>query len=63
MGWLGRSVLALFVVLVAAPVLLLLIFRIAPVPGTPQMLWSLAKGAPARITAGPMMFPPFSARP
>jgi monofunctional biosynthetic peptidoglycan transglycosylase len=43
-GWLGKLLLALFVVLVAAPVLLLLIFRFVPVPGTPQMLWSLAQG-------------------
>jgi monofunctional biosynthetic peptidoglycan transglycosylase len=34
----------LFVVLVAAPVLALLIFRTLPLPGTPQMLWSLAEG-------------------
>ncbi|HTC83333.1 MAG TPA: monofunctional biosynthetic peptidoglycan transglycosylase [Rhizomicrobium sp.] len=33
-----------FVVLVGAPVLALLIFRFVPVPGTPQMLWSLAEG-------------------
>ena len=43
-GWLGKSVLALFVLLVAAPVALLLVFRFLPLPGTPQMLWSLAQG-------------------
>jgi monofunctional glycosyltransferase len=43
-GWLGKLLLALFVLLVAAPVLLLLIFRFIPVPGTPQMLWSLVQG-------------------
>ena len=31
-------------VLVAAPVLLLLLFRFVPLPGTPQMLWSLIEG-------------------
>jgi len=43
-GWLGKLLLTLFVLLVAAPVLLLLIFRFIPLPGTPQMLWSLAQG-------------------
>ena len=43
-GWLGKLFLILFLILVAAPVLLLLIFRFAPVPGTPEMLWSLAEG-------------------
>jgi monofunctional biosynthetic peptidoglycan transglycosylase len=43
-GWLGKLLLTLFVILVVAPVLLLLIFRFVPVPGTPQMLWSMAKG-------------------
>jgi monofunctional biosynthetic peptidoglycan transglycosylase len=43
-GWLGKLFLALFVLLLAGPVLLLLIFRFVPVPGTPQMLWSLAQG-------------------
>jgi monofunctional biosynthetic peptidoglycan transglycosylase len=43
-GWLSKLLLTLFVILVVAPVLLLLIFRFVPVPGTPQMLWSMAKG-------------------
>lgn len=43
-NWAGRVLLILFVLLVAAPVSLLLIFRFAPLPGTPQMLWSLAEG-------------------
>ena len=43
-SWLGKSVLVLLVLLVAAPVALLLIFRFIPLPGTPQMLWSLAQG-------------------
>jgi monofunctional biosynthetic peptidoglycan transglycosylase len=41
---LRRFALWLFVVLVAAPAALLLIFRFVPLPGTPQMLWSLAEG-------------------
>ncbi len=44
----GKLLATLFVVLVAAPVLLLLIFRFAPIPGTPQMLWSMANGRGAR---------------
>ncbi len=43
-GWLGRAVLWLFILLVAAPVLLLLVFRFLPIPGTPEMLLSLAEG-------------------
>jgi len=43
-GWLSKLLWALFIVLVAAPVLLLLIFRFVPLPGTPQMIWSLAEG-------------------
>ncbi len=43
-GWLGKLFLVLFVLLVVMPVLLLLVFRFLPVPGTPQMLWSLAQG-------------------
>jgi monofunctional biosynthetic peptidoglycan transglycosylase len=34
----------LFVLLIAAPVVLLLLFRFVPVPGTPEMLVSLAMG-------------------
>jgi len=44
MGWLGKLFWSLFILLVAAPVLLLLIFRFLPPPGTPQMIWSLAQG-------------------
>ncbi len=43
-GWLGRTLWVLFVVLFAAPVTLLLIFRFLPVPGTPEMLLSLIEG-------------------
>lgn len=43
-GAFGRVVLALFVILVAAPIALLLVFRFIPVPGTPQMLFSLVTG-------------------
>jgi monofunctional biosynthetic peptidoglycan transglycosylase len=49
-GWLGKGLLVLFVLLVAAPVLLLLIFRFVPLPGTPQMLWSLAQGKGAHYS-------------
>ena len=42
--WLRRLALALFVLLVAAPVLLLLLFRFVPLPGTPEMLLSMAEG-------------------
>ena len=43
-GLLGKLLLGLLTLLVIAPVTLLLIFRFLPVPGTPQMLWSLAEG-------------------
>jgi monofunctional biosynthetic peptidoglycan transglycosylase len=43
-GWLGRLALILIVTFVLAPAALLLIFRFLPIPGTPQMLWSLAEG-------------------
>jgi len=43
-GWLRKLLLALFVLLVPAPILLLLIFRVLPVPGTPEMLLSLIQG-------------------
>ena len=42
--WLRRLGLSVFVLLVAAPILLLLLFRFLPLPGTPQMLFSLAQG-------------------
>lgn len=43
-----RLLWTLFVFLVAAPVLLLLIFRFVPLPGTPEILWSLIQGKGAR---------------
>jgi monofunctional glycosyltransferase len=43
-GWVGRVLLILFLLLVALPAGLLLIFRVLPVPGTPQMLFSLVSG-------------------
>jgi monofunctional biosynthetic peptidoglycan transglycosylase len=49
-GWVGRIFLALFLVLVILPALLLLIFRALPVPGTPQMLFSLISGRGAHYT-------------
>jgi monofunctional biosynthetic peptidoglycan transglycosylase len=47
--WRGRSLLwkllfALFVVLVPAPIILILVFRFLPIPGTPEMLVSMAQG-------------------
>ena len=47
-GWLGRVLIGLLIVFVAAPVLLLLVFRFLPIPGTPQMLLSLIEGKGAR---------------
>jgi monofunctional biosynthetic peptidoglycan transglycosylase len=43
-GWLWRVIAVLFILLVPAPILLLLIFRVLPVPGTPEMLVSLVEG-------------------
>ena len=43
-GWLWKLAAGLFVLLVPAPILLLLIFRVLPVPGTPEMLVSLIQG-------------------
>jgi monofunctional biosynthetic peptidoglycan transglycosylase len=43
-GWLWRLVAVLFILLVPAPILLLLIFRFLPIPGTPEMLVSLIEG-------------------
>jgi len=43
-GWLWKLALGIFVLLVPAPILLLLIFRVLPVPGTPEMLVSLVEG-------------------
>jgi monofunctional biosynthetic peptidoglycan transglycosylase len=46
-GWVWRIIAILFILLVPAPILILLIFRFVPVPGTPEMLLSMteAKGA------------------
>lgn len=43
-SWLRRLAWALFLVLVAAPVALILLYRFVPPPGTPQMLVSLVQG-------------------
>jgi monofunctional biosynthetic peptidoglycan transglycosylase len=43
-GWLWRAGMCLFILLVPAPVILLLVFRFVPIPGTPEMLVSLAMG-------------------
>lgn len=43
-GWAWRIAMTLFILLVPAPILLLLIFRFLPVPGTPEMLVSLIQG-------------------
>jgi monofunctional biosynthetic peptidoglycan transglycosylase len=48
--WLWRLALLLFVLLVAAPVLLLLLFRFVPLPGTPEMLFSMAEGKGAHYS-------------
>ena len=43
-GWVWRVCVTLFILLVPAPILLLLVFRFLPIPGTPEMLVSLAMG-------------------
>ena len=43
-GWVSRVLLLLFVILVAAPVGLLLLYRFVPPPGTPEMIVSLIQG-------------------
>jgi monofunctional biosynthetic peptidoglycan transglycosylase len=43
-GWLWKLALGLFVMLIAAPILLILLYRFVPVPGTPEMLRSLVMG-------------------
>jgi monofunctional biosynthetic peptidoglycan transglycosylase len=48
--WLRRLALLLFVALVAAPIVLLLVFRFVPLPGTPEMLLSLAEGKGAHYS-------------
>jgi monofunctional biosynthetic peptidoglycan transglycosylase len=45
---LWRILVTIFVLLVPTPILLLLVFRVLPVPGTPEMLVSLAQGKGAR---------------
>jgi monofunctional biosynthetic peptidoglycan transglycosylase len=47
-GWFGKVLLGLFVLLDPVPVVLLLVFRFVPVPGTPEMLLSLVEGKGAR---------------
>ncbi len=42
--WLRRILVTVFILALPAPVLLLLIFRFLPVPGTPEMLVSLVQG-------------------
>jgi monofunctional glycosyltransferase len=43
-GFVWRTIAVLFILLVPAPVLMLLIFRFVPIPGTPEMLLSLVEG-------------------
>jgi monofunctional biosynthetic peptidoglycan transglycosylase len=43
-GWLWKLLFGLFVILVPAPIFLLLLFRVLPIPGTPEMLVSLIQG-------------------
>jgi len=43
-SWLWKLLLGLFVLLVPAPIFLLLLFRVLPIPGTPEMLVSLIQG-------------------
>jgi len=43
-GWVRRLLILLFVILVAAPVALILLYRFVPPPGTPEMLVSLIEG-------------------
>ena len=49
-GWLWKLAVSLFVLLVAAPLVLLLLYRFVPVPGTPEMLVSLIEGKGARYS-------------
>ena len=49
-GLVWRIVAILFILLVPAPILLLLIFRFLPVPGTPEMLLSLIEGKGANYS-------------
>jgi monofunctional biosynthetic peptidoglycan transglycosylase len=43
-GWLWRVCALVFILLVPAPIILLLVFRFVPIPGTPEMLVSLVQG-------------------
>jgi hypothetical protein len=43
-GWLWRACVIIFTLLVPAPIILLLIFRFVPIPGTPDMLRALVTG-------------------
>src|SRR6185503_3323072 len=43
-GWLWKLLFTLFVLLVPAPILMILVFRVLPIPGTPEMLVSLVQG-------------------
>ena len=49
-GWLWKLAVSLFAALVAAPIILLLLYRFVPVPGTPEMLVSLIEGKGARYS-------------
>jgi monofunctional biosynthetic peptidoglycan transglycosylase len=49
-GWLWRLVACLFILLVPAPIILLLVFRFLPIPGTPEMLVSLIEGKGANYS-------------
>jgi hypothetical protein len=56
-GWLWRACVIIFTLLVPAPIILLLIFRFVPIPGTPDMLRALVTGK-ACIIPGPATSPP-----
>jgi monofunctional biosynthetic peptidoglycan transglycosylase len=49
-SWLRRVLAILFVLALPAPVLLLLVFRFVPIPGTPEMLVSLIEGKGAHYS-------------
>ena len=51
-GWLWKLAVTLFVLLVLAPIVTLLIFRVVPIPGTPAMLLSLIEGKGAHYEWG-----------
>lgn len=42
--WVRRTFAAIFALLVPIPILLILLFRFVPIPGTPQMMFSLVTG-------------------